>query len=56
MALVAHIAELAEKHRLLERKIEAEVARPGSVTLPILRSECNQFPPFLFEFFTRDKA
>ncbi len=30
MALVAHIAELAEKHRLLERKIEEEVGRPGS--------------------------
>lgn len=30
MALAAHIAELAEKHRLLERKIEDEVSRPGS--------------------------
>lgn len=30
MALAAHIAELAEKHRLLERRIEEEVGRPGS--------------------------
>ena len=30
MALVAHLAELTEKHKLLERKIEAEVSRPGS--------------------------
>jgi hypothetical protein len=37
MALAAHIAELAEKHRLLERKIEAEVARPGSDDLEIHR-------------------
>jgi len=37
MALAAHIAELAEKHRLLERKIEAEVARPGSDDIEIHR-------------------
>ncbi len=30
MALAAHIAELAEKHKLLKRRIEEEVARPGS--------------------------
>jgi hypothetical protein len=30
MALAAHIAELSEKHRLLERRIEEEVTRPGS--------------------------
>jgi hypothetical protein len=30
MALAAHIAELAEKHKLLKRRIEDEVARPGS--------------------------
>jgi hypothetical protein len=35
MALAAHIAELAEKHKLLERKIEAEVTRPGSDDLEI---------------------
>jgi len=37
MALAAHIAELAEKHRLLERKIEDEVARPGSDDIEIHR-------------------
>jgi hypothetical protein len=37
MALAAHIAELAEKHRLLERRIEEEVARPGSDDLEIHR-------------------
>jgi len=37
MALVAHIAELAEKHRILERKIEEEVSRPGSDDLEIHR-------------------
>ena len=37
MALAAHIAELAEKHRLLERKIEAEASRPGSDDLEIHR-------------------
>jgi hypothetical protein len=35
MALAAHLAELAEKHKLLERKIEAEVTRPGSDDLEI---------------------
>ena len=30
MSLNAHISELSEKHRLLERKIEEAVARPGS--------------------------
>jgi hypothetical protein len=37
MALAAHLAELAEKHKLLERKIEAEVSRPGSDDLEIHR-------------------
>jgi hypothetical protein len=37
MALAAHIAELAEKHKTLERKIEMEVARPGSDDLEIHR-------------------
>ena len=37
MALAAHIAELAEKHRLLERRIEEEVARPGSDDIEIHR-------------------
>ena len=30
MSLPAHLAELSEKHRLLERKIEEELARPAS--------------------------
>ena len=30
MSLSAHLSELSEKHRLLERKIEEAVARPGS--------------------------
>ncbi len=37
MALAAHIQELAEKHKLLERKIEAEASRPGSDDLEIQR-------------------
>ncbi len=30
MSVSAHLAELSEKHRLLERRIEEEAARPGS--------------------------
>lgn len=30
MALSAHLQELSEKHRQLERRIEEEAARPGS--------------------------
>lgn len=30
MSLAAHIAELSEKHRVLEMKIREELARPGS--------------------------
>ena len=37
MALSAHLAELVEKHRLLERKIEEEMARPGSDELIVRR-------------------
>ena len=37
MALSAHLAELGEKHRLLERKIEEETARPGSDELTLRR-------------------
>jgi hypothetical protein len=29
MTLAAHLAELSEKHRSLERKIQEELARPG---------------------------
>lgn len=37
MSLEAHLAELAEKHRILERRIEEEEARPGSDDLEIRR-------------------
>lgn len=30
MSLAAHLAELAERHKSLERKIAEELARPGS--------------------------
>lgn len=30
MAIQAHLHELSEKHRQLERRIEEETARPGS--------------------------
>ncbi len=30
MSVSAHLAELSEKHRALERRIAEEVARPGS--------------------------
>ncbi len=35
MALDAHIVELSEKHRLLDRKIEEEMARPIADDLAI---------------------
>lgn len=37
MSLNAHIAELSEKHRSLERRIAEEAARPGSDDLEIRR-------------------
>ncbi|KAB2914831.1 MAG: DUF465 domain-containing protein [Hyphomicrobiaceae bacterium] len=37
MALSAHLAELSEKHRLLERKIEEEMARPGADDVQITK-------------------
>ncbi len=30
MALSAHLAELSEKHRFLEQRIEEEMSRPGT--------------------------
>jgi hypothetical protein len=30
MTVAAHLAELTEKHRLLELKIQEEMARPGA--------------------------
>ncbi len=37
MALSGHLHELSEKHRQLERRIEEEMARPGSDDLNIRR-------------------
>jgi len=37
MSMSAHLAELTEKHRFLERKIEEELARPGSDEAEIRR-------------------
>ncbi len=37
MSLSAHLAELSEKHRVLERRIEAEQGRPGSSDQEIRR-------------------
>ncbi len=35
MALDAHLAELSERHRILDRKIEEELARPIADDLKI---------------------
>ena len=35
MTLDAHLEELSEKHRALEKKIEEELARPSADTLKI---------------------
>lgn len=37
MSLNAHLAELSEKHKLLERRIEEEVSRPGSSDEDIMK-------------------
>ena len=37
MTLAGHLAELSEKHRLLETKIQEELARPGGDDLQIIR-------------------
>ena len=37
MALTAHLQELSDKHRQLERRIEDEIARPGSDDMTIRR-------------------
>jgi hypothetical protein len=37
MSLAAHLAELAEKHRLLDRKIERELSRPAATDHEIVR-------------------
>ena len=35
MALDAHLVELSERHRSLDRKIEEEISRPAADTLKI---------------------
>jgi hypothetical protein len=37
MSLAAHLAELTEKHRMLEKKIEEEMTRPGVDSIKINR-------------------
>ncbi|MBN9267533.1 MAG: DUF465 domain-containing protein [Hyphomicrobium sp.] len=37
MSLHAHLAELSEKHKLLDRRIEEEMSRPGSNDVEITR-------------------
>lgn len=37
MSLSAHLAELAEKHRVLDRRIEQEMARPASTDQELMR-------------------
>lgn len=37
MSLNAHLAELSEKHRVLERRIEEALASPGSDDIEIRR-------------------
>ena len=37
MTLAAHLAELSEKHRMLELRIQEELARPGSDDLQITK-------------------
>jgi hypothetical protein len=37
MSLAAHLAELSEKHRLLERRIEEERSRPSADEVKITR-------------------
>ncbi len=37
MSVAAHLAELAEKHRTLERKIEEELAHPAADSIKLHR-------------------
>jgi hypothetical protein len=37
MTLAAHLAELSERHRLLEQKLKEEISRPGSDDIEISR-------------------
>lgn len=42
MAMAAHLAELAEKHRLLDRRIEEAISRPGSDDAEIRRLKAEK--------------
>jgi hypothetical protein len=37
MSMAAHLAELSDRHRTLERKLAEEISRPGSSDLEIAR-------------------
>lgn len=37
MTLAGHLAELSEKHRMLETRIQEELARPGGDDLQIIQ-------------------
>ena len=37
MALYAHLAELTERHRVLDRRIEEELARPAADETKLIR-------------------
>ena len=37
MSLATHLAELAEKHRILDRRIEQEISRPAATDHEIMR-------------------
>ena len=37
MSLATHLAELAEKHRVLDRRIEQEMSRPAATDHEIMR-------------------
>ena len=37
MSLAAHLAELAQKHRVLDRRIEQELSRPATTDFEINR-------------------
>ena len=42
MSLAAHLAELSEKHKSLERRIEQEMARPSSSELEIKKMKLEK--------------
>ncbi len=42
MAMASHLAELAEKHRVLDRRIEEAVASPGTDDAEIRRLKAEK--------------